>query len=339
MNSHHSYHKLSQTIELFPEQCLQAWQEVLKLKLPRSLRKINRIIVVGMGGSALGPHIVKSLLRDDLKIPFEIVNDYNFSYAPGRKTLIVLSSYSGTTEETISAFQQARHGKNSIFIISTGGLLAKLAKRDNLPCYIFDPIFNPSAQPRMGLGYNLFAFLALFRKLGLIDITTREIKLALKNIKLKTLNKRAEDYAKKLKKKIPVMVASEHLAGSAHAVSNMINESPKHLCFWLTLPEMDHHLLEGLRFPRGLKKNFIFLFFKSDLYHSRTWRRYSLTAISLKRQGVGSLTFMANQTTKLGQILETVIFGGYLSYHLSMANKVNPLKIPQVDYFKKALKR
>lgn len=126
-------------------QLRDAWRQVSSLKLPpTSYRLPASILVSGMGGSTLGAHVIQSVFRDVITIPFEISNDYHLPNHVGRDTLVILSSYSGTTEETLSAARDAIRRKARIVVMTNGGDLLALAKKHKLPCLLIDPVENPS---------------------------------------------------------------------------------------------------------------------------------------------------------------------------------------------------
>ncbi len=171
------------SIEVFDQQIIQAWQEMKKAKIPAGYRRIDKIVVNGMGGSALGAQVIRTLFAGQLKVPLTVINGYQLPAAVDSKTLYVLSSYSGTTEEPLSTFSAAKKRRAKVFGISSGGTLGKWISARRLPGYCFKDTFNPSNQPRMGLGYSLGAQLGLFSRLGLIKLTDADIKEALKAAK------------------------------------------------------------------------------------------------------------------------------------------------------------
>ncbi|MDP3244640.1 MAG: SIS domain-containing protein [bacterium] len=310
-------------------QCQQAWTEANKINLPVSYKQIKNIVAAGMGGSTLGAHIVKSVFEKELKIPFEITNHYFLPAYVNKDSLVFLLSYSGNTEETLSAAQQATAKKAKVIVITNGGKLANLARKHNWPAYIFLPRHNPSGQPRLGVGYLLAGMIAFLNNLSLIKSPSPP------------LFERGEAGAKKmamaLQNKEIILVGSEHLTGNLHAFANQINENAKQFACYFLLPEMNHHLMEGLSFPKENKNRLKFLFFESTLFHPRVMTRYSLTKEVLKKQNIQSLAWRPKTKTRLGQALEMLAFGGFISFYLAVLNKIDPSKIPWVDYFKKKL--
>ena len=142
--------------------------------------------------------------------------------------------------------------------------------------------------------------------------------------------------AEKLTGKIPVIVCAEHLSGNAHILANQINESAKQIALYFFLPELNHHLLEGLTFPKANRRDLFFLFFNSDNYFSRNQRRLKLTEEVLAKQKIKYRHFELTGT-RLEEAGQLLVLGSLLSYRLALVNGVEPAKIPWVNYFKRRL--
>jgi len=348
-----------ESIEKLGAQCEQAWKETTKIVLPPEYRQTKNIVCLGMGGSTLGSHIIQTVLVDRLRAPLQIINDYNLPNFVGPETLCFLLSYSGNTEEVLVAAEQVLARKGKPVIIASGGKLAEFAAKHKLPAYIFEPKNNPSGQPRLGAGYTLVAQLAVLQNLGLIKIDDQELQNIFKfldtyhknfSIKLPLAKNPAKKFAAAMQNKALALVASEHLIGNVHALANQINESAKQYAVWFALPEMNHHLMEGLTFPQVNSANLKFVFFESDLYHPRVRQRYPITQDVLQQQKIESIRWKAKTpassagksastaSKRMGQALELLTFGGFVSFYLAVLNNVDPSKIPWVDYFKEQLR-
>ncbi|MFA5022292.1 MAG: SIS domain-containing protein [Patescibacteria group bacterium] len=340
--------KVLESTQSLGKQIQQAWGEFKKVKIPKDYKKVNQALINGMGGSGLPGHILRSVFAADLKIPCDVINSYQAPASLDKNTLYVFSSYSGSTEEPISTFGQAKKMKAKLFAIGSGQNLASWVKQGKLPGYIFNAKFNPSNQPRMGLGYSLGASLALFNKLGLIKVSDLEIKKCLATIdrlqkkygaQNATKNNLAKQLAVKMYGKMPVVVTSEFLAGNAHTFANQINENAKTFSNYFLIPELNHHLLEGLKFPKINKSNLFFIFFESKLYHPKNQVRYRVTQKVVAKNKIKVFAYKLSATSKLEQAFEMLLFGSYVSFYLAVLNNLNPSKIPWVDYFKKELKK
>ncbi|MEK7120707.1 MAG: SIS domain-containing protein, partial [Patescibacteria group bacterium] len=221
-------------------------------------------------------------------------------------------------------------------------------KSNFLTSYIFDPVNNPSGQPRMSLGYSLGALLTLFAKCGLTQFGKDEVG-SLTKVMNKTLlqfdieNPLEKNIAKllsqKLKNKIPVLVSSEHLWGVTHAFKNQLNENAKTFTCVFDIPELNHHLLEGLKFPPEAKEVLYFVFLKSKLYSPRVIKRFGITQEVIEKNDYPHSSYELTSGTKLEQVFESLIFGSFVNYYLAMLYGIDPTPIPWVDYFKEKMGR
>lgn len=329
----------------FTDQVTDAWDQSGKIQfVPKS--PIKNIVVAAMGGSALGARFVASLYTDKLKVPLAVVNDYQLPGYVNEETLVIADSYSGSTEETLAAYGQAKERQAQIFVIVAGGQLAKLAESDKVPCFLIQPTFNPSQQPRMALGYPTGCLLELFAKLNLIDLKRDEIvsscqrvRHSSETLKIENGGGVAADLARKLYDRLGILVASEHLLGAIHATHNQINENAKSLAMTFPLPELCHHLLEALQFPSTVKEARFFLFCESSLYQLRNQKRYEITKRLLGKKGIPYESYVAGGQTRLEQALEVVQLGAFVNFYLALLNGVDPAPIPSVEWFKDQMAR
>jgi glucose/mannose-6-phosphate isomerase len=336
------------SIDALPDQVEAAWRDARRIRVGASYRKADEIVVAGMGGSALSADIVKSVYGSVLRVPFSFVNGYHLPGSVGKESVVILSSYSGTTEETLACFKEAKKRKAKIIGITSGGPLAEMLKRAKVPAYIFDPTHNPCRQPRMGLGYmavGLIALIDAFQDLGLGADELARLSGRLRavasswGVSVPMRSNSAKLMAHALANTIPVIISAEHLAANGHVLQNQIHESPKQFCAAFSLPELNHHLMEGLKFPTSVAKELGFLFLDSKLYSERLRLRVKTTQKVLARQGLGFSSWEATEPSRLGQTFEALAFGSWVSFYMAMQNRVNPSNIPWVDFFKKELGR
>lgn len=342
------YKLVADTIRAYPMQLKQAWDDVSSIYIPEDYKDIKNVILCGMGGSALGARIVDSLVVNRLRVPFEIYNEYHLPNYAYDQTLTIISSYSGNTEESLDCLHEALTRGNKIFGITTGGKLESVLKDRKIPSYIIDPINNPSKQPRMSIGYAIGSVLGILTKLDVVHFSSQELEEAISvmNESLTEFNENvpinrnlAKKYAETLKNKIAVLVASEHLIGTVHTIKNQFNESAKTFSVIFDIPELNHHLMEGLQHPQRAKELLKFVFFSSNLYSEEVKKRYPITAEVVEKNGVQSITFSPHSESKLAQVFETLAFGSSLVYFLTKQYNIDPLTIPWVDYFKDKLSK
>jgi len=324
-----------ESIRLIPEQITQTWNEVLNLDLPERLRSAEVVAISGMGGSIYNYYVIKALYSKALTVPLIRINNYGLPGFLNERSLLIGSSYSGSTEEVLYNTKEALKANIPTVVFAEGGALINFAKSKSLPFYQFNPSNNPSNQPRMGQGYMLFGAIGILSKLGFIN-EPLDLKI-LEEIKgrLGSIEEAAKGLISKLVGQEVFFVAADHLAGNAHILRNQTNETAKLYADYNLLPELNHHLLEGLKNPKSLKRTFVFL--TSDLYFERNRKRVELTREVVEKNGYPVLSYQPQATTPLGQFVETLIWGGYLTYELGKAYGEDPTLIPWVDYFKSKL--
>jgi len=259
----------------------------------------------------------------------------------------LISSYSGGTAEAISAGKEAiKLNSEVLFICSKrDSELIKLAKEKSLLGYIFKEKFNPCLQPRLGPGYTVCGHLGLLIKTGLINISFKEVKRAVKNVKnsyrmdIPLGENLAKQMAVKLKDKFVFLASSEFLNGAIHGFANQLNETAKTNSAYHYIPELNHHRMEGLKYPEKFNQMAVFLFYPSNLYGKRNQVRYKITQEVIEKNGYQVLKYELQSKDKISHTFKAILFNSYTSFYLAILNKVNPSKIPWVDHFKKELKK
>ncbi len=328
------------------KQIEHAWQEASKVSLSDSYRGISNIVFSGMGGSGLGARVVESVFGLDLPVPLYRVNDYHLPAYVNENSLVFCSSFSGTTEETVSTLNEALAKKAKIIVIAAGGTLSDVAKQHNLPFYQIDPVYNPSKQPRLAIGYTVISTLVLLAKTDLFALTETDIQQAVsatKNVlshnnpEIPTQQNPAKQAAWSLVDKVTIFVAARHLIGSVHTVKNQMNENSKHFSALFDIPELNHHSMEGLAHPKSNPTNLHFMVYNSTLYEPRIRQRFEITLDVLHQNDLQATVFEATAKTPFAQAFESIQFGSLVNVYLNALYGINPAPIPWVDYFKTKL--
>ncbi len=336
------------SIDLFPDQCQQAWDDVAKLTFPKEYSSADSILVAGMGGSRFTPRTIKEYCFGELTVPYEITDDYRTPGFVGKNTLVILSSYSGTTEEVLTIGKEALKRGAMVTGVMAGGAIGAFLTENHLPYYAFNPKNNPSGQPRIGGGYLLLGHLALLSKLGYIPDQTTIVQTAIQEArKYATLVSadvpEAQNPAKQLARTLlgthPFLVVSEFLRGWVNGFANQINETAKMISDFRYIPELNHHLMEGLKRPETLHENGLFVFFHSDLYSPQIQKRFDITKTVVEKQQVKTLDIRMTGSTPFSQILMGNVLGSYTTFYMAMLTDTDPVAIPWVDYFKKELSK
>ena len=321
--------------EMFADQCEQVWQS--QIHIPPEYRQISSVILCGMGGSAYGGYIAQSLYKDNLKVPLSINNDYYLPKYVNENTLVIVSSYSGNTEESLSCLSEAINRKCKITGLTTGGKLADSLTQNKFPFVLVDPKFNPSGQPRLGTGYMVLGIILLLKSFDLLQINESEIQASIKELRdLQDVIKNKAIYmAKFLKSYSPLIFSAEFLSGNAHIMRNQFNETAKVFSSFSIIPELNHHLMEGLKLPEV--KMMKVLFITSKFYHERIKQRVSLTKNVIKSNKIEFEEYEPSGQTQISQVLNVLSFGGFTTLYLTLLYDQDPSLIPWVDYFKQEL--
>lgn len=331
---------------MFPDQCQQAWEESSIIRFPEEYKKVKNVIVCGMGGSGFTPKTIKELFHDEIKVPYEKTEEYTLPGYVNEDTLVIISSFSGTTEEPISCAYEALKRGAKVTAIAQGGKVAEILKTNNLPGYIFNPKFNPCGQPRIGGGYLLMGHMGILKALGLLEITNEEVQKAIEwarsvgqkfKAEIPSTNNPAKQLAQLLKDKHPFIITAEFLRGFGNGFANQINETAKMISDYRYISELNHHLMEGLKRPDSLHQNGLFLFIMSNFYHPSIQKRFLITKDVVEKQSVKTQTINMEGPDKLSQVLEAYTLSGYTTFYMAMLYDTDPVAIPWVDYFKAQL--
>lgn len=324
---------------LFADQCQQAWDESSAIKFPDTYNQIYNIVVCGMGGSRFTPKTIKELFRDRIKEPYEIVEDYTLPAYVDSDTLVILSSYSGSTEEVLACGKEAKNRGAKITAVAG-------TRITDSPAYIFSPKFNPCGQPRIGGGYLLMGHLGILKALHLIEITNEEVNKAIEfartfaqtlKAEIPEQSNQAKQLAQFLIDKHPFIITAEFLKGFGNAFANQINETAKMISDYRYISELNHHLMEGLKHPETIHQNGLFLFFLSNLYSSSIQKRFQITEDVVQKQHVATHSVTLKGPTKLAQALEAYTLSGFTTFYMAMLYDTDPVAIPWVTYFKEQL--
>ncbi len=335
------------SIEAFPQQLLQSFEEAQQVNFPEEFKSVKNILVCGMGGSRFPAYILKELFKKQLTVPYILNDDYNLPEFVNSDTLVILSSYSGTTEEVLTNGKAALAKGAKLTGVTSGGEVTQFLKDNNFPVYVFNPVHNPSGQPRIGFGYAVGGHLGLLIKLGMIKIAPAEITPAINNsaklfeeFKLDIPKEKnpAKQMAEQLYQRYPYYVVSEFLTGIGNEIANQTNETAKAISSFRVIPELNHHLMEGLKFPDKFHDMATFVFFFSKLYSAPIQKRFRITKEVVDQNKIQTLWYELKGTSPVEQAFELMGFSSYLTMYLSTLYEQDPSAIPYVDYFKQKLK-
>jgi glucose/mannose-6-phosphate isomerase len=332
-------------IENLPEQIRRAWHDTRDIVIPKGYSDISNIVIVGMGGSALGPYMLKNAFYDRLSVPVEQVRDYSLPHYVNRNSLVILSSYSGTTEEVLSAAEEAKAAKAKVMVIAAGGKLVEMAREMNWPMYVFEA-GDLAKQPRYGVGFSLIGLAGLLERAELLKMKDTEVPKMMAAmgevidncaVDVPQEENPAKQVALALQKRNLFIIAAEHLAGNANTFNNQVNENAKQLAHYMLLPELNHHFLEGVVFPEDVVSDTTVFLIKSDHYHERTQKRCDITADIFEQKNIPVIEYICKGESKIEEMAEVLQFGSYVAWYMAMLNNVVTTEILVTENLKKRM--
>ncbi len=331
-------------IDNLPDQLAYAYQLGMKHPLP-DWKDFKQVVIAGMGGSAIGADLLASYCASLAPLPVSVHRDYSLPlFARGDETLVICSSHSGNTEETLDAFESARKAECRIVVVCTGGELAKRAKENNIPLWTFDH----EGQPRAAVGFSFGLLLAMFERLGFLPDQSNEMEDAVASMKrtqqhlkadVPAVKNPAKRYAGQLMGRWVTFMGSGLLSVVARRWKGQINEVAKAGANFEFLPEADHNTLAGTKNPEEtLNAHTMTLFLRAPSDHPRNRLRSDLTRKAFMLEGMNTDYIDARGETPLAHMWTSILFGDYMAYYLAMGYGVDPTPIQALVEFKEAMK-
>ncbi|MBI2450426.1 MAG: bifunctional phosphoglucose/phosphomannose isomerase [Candidatus Nealsonbacteria bacterium] len=312
---------MRQVILDFPKQFRVGLRAAEDCKILNFEFRASNLIICGMGGSALPADILKILLANR---QISIHRDYGLPSQVEKNTLIICISYSGNTEETLSAFEEARKKRLKIAAIASGGKLAELCEKYNIPVAIIPKGY----QPRMALG---FQFAALC---GLLGVSLKDISALENLLKPHSLEMQGKKIAEKLSNKIPLIYASRKFKNLARIWKIKFNENSKIPAFHNYFPEMNHNELVGFT---SLGERFSAIILKDRTDNPRILKRMKIFYEILKLKKIQTQFIDISGKNILYKIFNNILLSDWVSYYLALQYKIDPTPVGLNDEFKKRL--
>lgn len=334
-------------IENLPEQLRSAWERGHTMRLPDlGDASPSQIVIAGMGGSAISGDLLAALAAPTATSPISIHRDYGLpAFARGRETLVVISSHSGDTEETLDAFQTALDRRCTVLALTTGGELGRRAEERGVEVWRYEH----RGQPRAAIGHGFGLLLALAARLRLIPDPAADLAEAVDAmLKLQAKNRAevpaalnpAKRYAGQLMGRWVTIFGAGLLAPVARRLKTQINEVAKAGATFEVLPEADHNTLAGTLHPEEvLMPHTMNLFLRSAADHPRNRRRIDLTKQAFMLEGLNTDFLDARGRSPLANMWTMILFGDYMAYYLAMAYGVDPTPVTALVNLKDALRQ
>lgn len=330
-------------IDGLPDQLARAWSLGSRLPLGE-ICDVRRVVFAGMGGSAIGADLIAAYAAPLASAPIDVWRDYDLPGYVDEHTLVVASSHSGNTEETLSAYARALECGAQALAISTGGELEARAREAKGLHWHFD---HPG-QPRAAVGYSFGLLLGLMARLGLIPDPEMELKDAVQAMRAQQDELRAEmpvvkNPAKRMAGQLmgrwPTIVGAGLLAPVARRWRTQIAELAKAVAQFETLPEADHNMLAGVVNPEPLFGSTMIVFLKAGGEHPRNQLRIDATRQLLMLEGFNTDLVQARGETRLAQQWTALHFGDYTAYYLAIAYGVDPTPVEAIEALKERLRK
>ncbi|HOK29240.1 MAG TPA: bifunctional phosphoglucose/phosphomannose isomerase [bacterium] len=328
-----------------PEQILEAWEIGKKADISILNRRWKNIILAGMGGSAIGGDIIKSLGYWELKVPFSTIRDYSLPGFVNEETLLIIVSYSGNTEESIGACKEGLNKGAGVLIITSGGEIENIAKERHIPLISVPQGFPP----RAALGYTFMPVLAVLSKMELMNVSDGDIQKAadlmrkMRDEELKDEISEEKNIAKKLANKmyghLPIIYApDEYLGVTAYRWKCQLNENSKLFAIWNSFPELNHNEIMGWEGRDEFLKNAFVVFLRDKGEIDRIKQRIQYMKDLIIQISSGIEEVWSEGDTLLERFLSLIYIGDFVSFYLAIKRGVDPTPVNSIEGLKKYLK-
>lgn len=315
---------MKKVIEDFPHQL----KESFKISKEIEKKAFKNVVICGLGGSALPGEIIRYLYRN---IPLYIQRDYGLPKEADKNSLVICISYSGNTEETISALKESLKKRLVTVGISTGGEIEKICK--NIP-----HIKIPSGiQPRSATGYLFIAAYKALVSANIIKNNEKEISKATNLLKKERQEVKGKKLSEKIKNKIPIIYASRDLNFLARIWKIKFNENSKVPSFFNYFPELNHNEMVGFT-NKEKNKNFFAIILKDEKDKKENIKRMEVFSKIMKFKKLDSIIVEVKGENKIYKIFSSIILGDWASYYLALLHNVDPTPVKIIEEFKKKIK-
>jgi glucose/mannose-6-phosphate isomerase len=298
-----------------------------------------------MGGSAIGADLLAAYAAPTCSVPLLVRREYELpAWARGPQTLVIATSHSGNTEETLQAFAEALESGAKCLAVTTGGALAQKASSAGVPLWQF----THRGQPRAAVGYSFGLLLCLLSRLGLVSDPQPELQSALKAMKVQRQSLLAEvpaarnlakRYAGQMMGRFVAVFGAGLLVPVALRWKTQINELAKAWAQSEALPEADHNTIAGILEPESALPGLVALFLRSPADHPRNRLRSDLTRKTLMLQGINTDFIDARGNDPLSHLWTCLHLGDYIAYYLALSYGIDPTPVESIESFKMELKR
>ena len=332
-------------IRTMPQQCKAAWRKGMAVSYPAEWSSSKSVTICGMGGSAVAGDLLSDLVAGANGPMVRVVRGYEFPFRVDPQSLIVVCSYSGDTQETISLFEQAKAADAKIIVASGGGFLTEEAIHAGIPLLKVDI----PGEPRSAVGYNLMLLAASLTQLGMWSIPQSEVDDSFEALAHQanhlaedrpTGSNDAKDLALKVREKLVVIYGGGLFSGLARRWKAQLNENGKIWAWHEEIPELLHNSVEAYASQPHIKEALAAVVLRPELKDDLEAAHYGVAEEMLASNSIPLHVVQAPQgIPPLGQLLTTMIMGDYLSYYLAILGGSDPSPTPNIVMGKEILGR
>ncbi len=321
-----------ESIKRFPGQFEKSVEFADKVRVEG---KINKVVVSGMGGSAFPGDILKAYLSDSFSnIPVEVCRGYSITTPIDANSLVFISSFSGNTEETISALYDALEKKAQVVIVTAGGRLEELSREHNLPIAKIIKEF-PTFQPRAATGYFIGIFISVLSNSGVIPEQKADLTNLGNFLSKCEFEEEAKQLAKQLVDRIPIVYAHDfYEMPLARIVKIKFNENSKVQAFYNSFPELNHNEMMGFT---NIKGKYHFIILDDPQGHERIRKRIQIFCSFMRDKGLPVSVIEMQGNSVLTKIFGSIYFFEYVSYYLALEYGIDPTPVDMVEDFKRTM--
>jgi len=324
---------MKELITSFTKHLEEAFSIGEKAKLSQASHPIQNVLVTGMGGSGIGGKVVSQLMEGEASVPIHINNDYSIPAYVNEHTLVIISSYSGNTEETLSAMESACEKKAQFVCITSNGEVLDIAKKSELN-HIVIPGGMP---PRAAFGYSFTQLFFVLNHFGIITDSFREQlqnAIELLNSEEENILAKAKEISEKLLHKIPIIYAAANYEGVAIRFRQQLNENAKMLAWHHVFPEMNHNELVGWT---AKNEDLAILIFRNKNDNARTQRRMEISINIFKKYTSTVLEVHSEGGSSIENALYLIHLGDWISFLLAEKKGIDAVEVNVIDHLKSKL--
>lgn len=322
-------------IEKFPEQLRKAVEIANAAKFTPSNKEIKNVLIAGLGGSGIGGTIASEITILECKVPITVTKGYFMPNYVNENTLVIVSSYSGNTEETIQVMNHAFERNAHLIAVTSGGIIAETAQQKK-----FDSVILPGGMPpRACLGYSLVQVLNILFQLKLTNTNPLSQILSSANLLEKeneSIHQEAKTISTFFKGKTPVLYSTTFHEGIAIRWRQQINENSKMLCWHHVVPEMNHNELVGWR---NKNENLAVLYLLFNDEYDRNLKRIEMNKEVIQQYTSNIHSLIAKGSNEIEQTFYLNAIGDWVSYYLSLENGVEAAEINVINHLKNQLSK